>query len=320
MDALTQALNAVRIRSAVHCPTEAQGPWGVSVEGKDGAKFCIALRGRCWMEAQGQTPLCLEAGDFAVVTRCLPHIVRTAPDSPLMPLETMLARHPKDADGVLRCGTGGDKTLLIGGCFYFDDFDTSPLLRALPPILHITGEQGRAFGMDSTIHSALSEAVSGRPGMAAVLTRLSEILFIQALRAYLTHLPDGQANWFRAALDPQIGSALAAIHQNPAHDWQVGLLASQSAMSRSAFAARFARLVGETPLHYVTRWRIHNASRLLCETNHSVAQVAMLSGYQSEAAFSKAFRQWTGQTPSALRRAVPPEPGAARRPRPEQRQ
>ncbi len=305
MDALTEALNAVRIRSTVHCPTQAAGAWGVSVDDIDGAKFCIVVHGRCWIEAEGQPALQLDAGDFAVVTRSLSHTIRTTPDSPIISLETFLARFPKDPDGMARCGNEGAKTVLIGGCFYFDDFQTSPLLRALPPILHITGEQGKAFGLEATVQSVLTEAMSGRPGAATVLTRLSDILFIQALRAYLTRLPEGEANWFRAALDPQIGSALTAIHQNPAHPWQVEALASQAAMSRSAFAARFSQLVGEPPLHYVTRWRIHQAARLLGEQKDSVAQVAASSGYQSEAAFSKVFKQWTGQTPTAFRRALP---------------
>ncbi len=303
MDILTEALNAVRIRSVVHCPTEARGEWGVSVDGVFGAKFCVVLAGTCWIESEGQPSLQLHAGDFAAVTRSLPHAVRTSPDSPLMPLETLLTDYPKDADGVLRCGAAGEKTALIGGCFYFEDFQTSPLLRALPVLLHIPCEQGRAFGMDATIAAALNEAVSGRPGSEIVLTRLSEVLFIQALRAHLARLPEGEANWFRAALDPQIGEALTAIHQNPARDWQVAALAALAAMSRSAFAARFTQLVGEPPLRYVTRWRIHKAARLLSEPNVSVAQVAAHSGYQSEAAFSKVFKQWTGQTPSAFRNA-----------------
>ena len=304
MEALVEALNAVRIRSTTHCPTEASGAWGVSVEGVDGAKFCVVLRGQCWMEAEGQPAVHLSEGDFAVVTRRLPHAVRTSPDSPLMSLESLLTNHPKSVDGMLRCGAQGEKLVIIGGCFYFDDFQTSPLLRALPAILHISGEQGQAFGMGATVQLALSEALSGRAGAQTVLTRLSDILFIQALRAHLTRLPSSEASWFRAALDPQIGQALTAIHQNPAHNWQVQTLASQAAMSRSAFAARFMQLVGESPLRYVTRWRIHKASRLLCEQNHSIAYVALSSGYRSEAAFSKVFKQWTGQTPTALRRSA----------------
>ena len=302
MEPLTEALNAVRIRTTVHCPTEASGAWGVAVQGVSGAKFCIVLSGNCWLEAEGHAPIRLMEGDFAVVTRRLPHVVRTSHDSPLLSLEDLLANYPKGPDGMLRCGTEGEKTVLIGGCFYFEDFQTSPLLRALPPVLHITAAQGKAFGLDLIIQSALFEALSGHPGMETVLTRLSDVLFIQALRAHLTHLPEGEANWLCAALDPQIGEALTAIHANPAHDWQVAALASRAAMSRSAFAARFTRLVGEPPLHYVTRWRIHKAARLLRERNDSVARIAAHSGYQSEAAFSKVFKQWTGHSPGRYRR------------------
>ena len=302
MDALTHALNAVRIRSTVHCPTEALGEWGISVAEKAGAKFCIVLRGHCWLEVEGHAPLCLEAGDFAVVTCALPHTLRTSPNNPLITLADFLAAYSKDTDGVIRCGTEGRQTVLIGGGFYFDDFATSPLLRALPEILHVTGEQGKAFGMEATIEGILCEATSGRPGSETVLTRLSDILFIQALRAHFTQLRDGNTNWLRAALDSQIGEALTAIQQDPAFPWKVETLANRAAMSRSAFATRFTQLVGESPLHHVTRWRIHKAARLLCETDDSVGQVAAQVGYGSEAAFSKVFKQWTGQTPTTFRR------------------
>lgn len=303
MDVLTEILNAVRIRSTVHCPTEASGPFGLSIGERDGAKFCLVLQGHCWVEVEGQKPVRLEEGDFAAVTRSLAHTVRTSLNSPILSLEAFLASHPKSPDGMVRHGEEGQKTVIIGGCFYFEDFQTSPLLRALPVIFHVTREQGRAFGMETTIQAILNESLSGRPGAETVLTRLSDILFIQALRAHLTNLPECGANWLRAALDPQIGEALTAIHQDPSQDWRVSTLASYAAMSRSAFAARFTQLVGEPPLHYVTRWRLHKAARYLCEKNDSVAQVAAASGYQSEAAFSKVFKQWMGQTPTAFRRA-----------------
>jgi AraC-like DNA-binding protein len=303
MDALTEVLNAVRMRSTVHCPTEALGSWGLSIGRKEAAKFCVVLSGHCWIEAEGLKPMRLNAGDFAVLTRSLPHTVRTSLSSPLVSLETVLAEHPKDPDGILRCGSDGEKTVLIGGSFVFDDFLTNPLLRALPAILYVSEEQGRAVGMETTIRLAMNEALSGRPGSETVLTRLSDILFIQAVRAYLMHLPESDTNWIRGALDPQIGGTITAIHQNPGYDWQVATLAAHAAMSRSAFADRFSRLVGEPPLRYVTRWRIHKAARLLSENRDSVARVAAVSGYQSEAAFSKVFKQWTGQTPSSFRRA-----------------
>ncbi|MBC8104379.1 MAG: AraC family transcriptional regulator, partial [Cytophagales bacterium] len=302
MDVLTEVLNTVRIRSTVHCPTEATGAFGLSIAEKDGAKFCLVLKGHCWVEVEGQKAVRLEEGDLAIVTRSMAHTIRTSLNSPILRLEAFLASHPRSPDGMVRYGSEGEKTVIIGGCFYFEDFQTSPLLRALPVIFHITSEQGRAFGMEATIQAILSESLSGRPGAETVLTRLSDILFIQALRAYLTHLPECGANWFRAALDPQIGEALTAIHRDPSQEWRVSTLASYAAMSRSAFAARFTQLVGEPPLHYVTRWRLHKAARHLCEKNDSVAQVAALSGYQSEAAFSKVFKQWMGQTPTAFRR------------------
>ena len=309
MDALTEALNAVRIRSTVHCPTEASGEWGVSAAGNEGAKFCIVLKGVCWLQVEGaeQQPVRMREGDFAMVSRCLAHTIRTTPTSPVITLEAFLDRYPKSGDGMIRCGMEGseegEKTLIIGGCYFFDDFPTNPMLGALPPVMHISDKRGREFGMDITVRSVLNESLNGRAGADIVLTRLSEVLFIQALRAHFTQLPETEASWFRAATDPQIGNALSAVHREPAHPWQVEELADRAAMSRSAFAARFKKLVGEPPLQHVTRWRIHKAARLLSDTDCTVSEIAALTGYQSEAAFSKVFKQWTGQSPSVFRRA-----------------
>lgn len=305
MDALTEALNRIRLRSTIHCPTELRGQWGFRTEPKNGAVFHIVLEGGGWLEIEGREPVRLESGDFVVFPHGTIHTVRATLDSPVEPLMELLSRLPHGEDGIWRYGSGAEKTVAIGGCFFFEEAQTSPLLRALPTVLHIRGEQGNAMEwLEPTVRFIASEARSGRPGAETVITRLSDVLFIQAVRAYVCGLPEEEGNWLRAmAADPQIGQALLLIHQQPELPWKVETLATEVAMSRSSFAARFTQLVGEPVLQYLTRWRIHKAACLLREDGPTVAEIAAEVGYRSEAAFSRVFKQWTGQPPAAYRRA-----------------
>ncbi len=155
----------------------------------------------------------------------------------------------------------------------------------------------------TTLDFISSETASRKPGAETVITRLSDILFIQAVRAYANTVSDEQPNWFAAATDPQIGEAIANIHRTPQSPWTVGQLAIISGMSRSAFASRFTRLVGEPPLRYLSRWRMHKAIEMIQENRLTTAEIASLVGYESEAAFSKAFKKWNGLGPGAYRRS-----------------
>jgi AraC family transcriptional regulator, alkane utilization regulator len=305
MDALTEALNGIRLRSTLHCPSELSGRWGLRIGGEGGAPFSIILQGQCWLEMERAAPIRLEAGDFIILPHDTPHTVKDALGSPTQPLSCLLEQYATEEDGIWRYGSGGETTIVIGGYFYFEEAQTSPLLRALPPLLHIRGEQGKVVEwLEPTIKFIACEARSGRPGAQAVLTRLSDVLFIQAVRAYLCSLPEGTGSWLRAMTDPQVGQALTLIHQQPEQPWKVETLAAEVAMSRSAFAARFTQLVGEPVLHYVTRWRVHRAALLLRESRRTVVEVAAAVGYQSEAAFSRVFKQWTGYAPAAYRRTA----------------
>ena len=304
MDALTEALNGIRLQSTIHCPLEFSGTWGLAVPEKPGAApFFILMQGAAWLEIKGLPPRQVCAGDFVILPHGTAYTVKNAPDSPTISLEAMLCI-PKDVDGILRYGTPGETTGAIGGAFFFEEAQTSPLLRVLPPLLHVTAEQGKTLEWLGNIVRFIGYELSGgNPGAATVITRLSDILFAKAIRAYLAQLPPEEGDWLHALSDPQIGAALSLIHAEPQKNWKVETLAASAAMSRSAFAARFAALTGETPFQYVTRWRIHRAARLLCACDWSVAQVAVQSGYQSEAAFSRVFKQWTGEAPASYRRA-----------------
>ncbi|HEY8461126.1 MAG TPA: AraC family transcriptional regulator, partial [Blastocatellia bacterium] len=205
----------------------------------------------------------------------------------------------------------GEITKFIGGAFFFENHESHPLLKVLPPFLHFSatsdkgGKNSKVVDwFDTTLNLIATEAISRRPGADPILTRLSDILFIQAVRAYASAVSVAGPNWFAAAADPQIGAAIANIHRAPQTQWTVERLADLAGMSRSAFASRFSGLVGEPPLRYLSRWRMHKAVEMLREGRLTTSEIASLVGYESEAAFSKAFKKWSGQGPGAFRRSA----------------
>jgi transcriptional regulator GlxA family with amidase domain len=185
-----------------------------------------------------------------------------------------------------------------------DDGAHHPLLPVLPKVIALRARDGHAAAwLAPTLSFLAAEAGTELPGARTVVSRLADILFIQVVRAHLGSAPEQVSGWLGALRDPQIGSALGCMHEDPAHPWTVEALAQRVAMSRSTFAARFAEIVGEPPLHYLTRWRMQKARSLLREGRVPLSEVAARVGYDSEAAFSKAFKRAVGEAPGAYRRA-----------------
>lgn len=298
MDALTIALSELRMSSTLFCKAELSAPWGISSRYDKGASFYIVLDGRCWLEVEGAKPRWLTSGDFVVLPHSHPHTLRDVPGSPTRELQTLVDRDSPGLDKVLRLGDGAVTTRILGGCFWFSEPQINPLLRALPPLLYVAGKG--SDWLQTTVAFVSEEATTEPLGAQAVITHLSNILFIQAVRAYLNDLSE-PGNWLRALVDPQIGQALALIHQHWDAPWTVEKLADRVAMSRSAFATRFAFYVGEPPLRYITRWRMHQAGRLLRTSNMTLAQISTRVGYQSEMAFSRVFKQWMAVAPGRYR-------------------
>lgn len=301
MDALTEALAGVRFRGVMNLQVELMGAWGLRVANKGGAPFYVVLEGGGWLVLEGQRPLRLVSGDFILLPHDPPHVLCDALESPTEEVLALLENHPPDSDGVWRWGSGGPITTAIGGCFFFEEAQTSPLLAALPAVLHIPGEAGRvALWLEQTLQFLVAEARRQRPGAEAVVMRLADVLFIQAVRAHIEALSEGERSWLGALNDPEIARALTLVHTKPELPWKVETLARQVALSRAAFASRFSERVGEPPLRYLTRWRVHRAAILLGE-GQSATEVAPQVGYQSVAAFCRVFRQETGMSPIQYR-------------------
>jgi transcriptional regulator GlxA family with amidase domain len=190
----------------------------------------------------------------------------------------------------------------VSGCFRFEAQGDNPLIECLPPVIHVKSDGGPAVRwLEATLQFLATETASDQPGTATVVSRLADILFVQAMRANLASACSDARGWLRALTDPQLGAALRVMHERPAEPWTVEALAEKVAMSRSAFAARFKAQVGDGPLGYLTRWRMQRAAQLLHDTDRTVAAVAGAVGYETDAAFGKAFRRHLGMTPSEYR-------------------
>jgi AraC-like DNA-binding protein len=309
VDVLTDVLQTVRVSSVCYGRVELGPPWGIAVDRSETASFHVVLRGSCWLEVEGradQVPL--TSGDLFALPHGHRHTLRDAPDRPTRPIGELIGREcSASVGGTLRIGDpdGVGTSTLVCGAFHFEDRRNNPLLNVLPPLVLIRGEDGRAVHwLEPTLQFMACEAASGRPGARTVISRLADILFIQIVRGFLASTPETRRGWLRALSDPQIGTALSLVHQQPHHPWTVATLASKVGMSRSTFAGRFAELVGEPPLHYVTRWRMQKAAALLREGSATLGDIADRVGYESEAAFSKAFKRWVGSAPGAYRKAA----------------
>ena len=309
-DQVSQFLRVIRIRSTVYCRSLLAAPWGFGVEAHGNPAFHIVTAGRCWLEVDGEPDqIALAAGDLVLLPMGSRHWVRDEPATPATELEEILAATPPSQRGRLRWGGSGPRTSLLCGGFAIEGGPAHPIFRALRPAVVIRGASGRPVTWLSATMALLSaETASNAPGAGEVMTRLADVLLTQALRAALNQLKSSGATGLSALGDRRIASAIEVIHSQPEHRWSVSELASEVALSRSAFSARFRELVGESPQRYMTRTRLAHAAALLRTTDASLAQIAARAGYGTEFSFGKAFKRMFGIAPGAYRGqpATPP--------------
>jgi len=241
-------------------------------------------------------------GDLVVLTTGAGHILNDVPERP--PVVTIELGQSAHTEPELRCyaGTGGT-TVMLCGLFDLEQRRGHPLLDALPPLIHLKGSDDQmAPWLETTLRFLASEVKAPRLGRDTLVRRLTDMLFIQVVRAWAEHEGRAERGWLAALHDPQIGAALQLVHRLPEREWTVGELAADVHMSRSAFAARFTALVGEPPLRYLRRWRMQRAIDLLRHTDITITGVAAAVGYGSEVAFSQVFKREVGCAPMAYRR------------------
>ncbi len=312
MDVLTDVLNTVHLQSAVRFCTELTTPWGIRVPAQnDRAIFYVMTRGSCYLEVDGhKPPVSLAGGDLVMLSHGDAHILRDRLNSPIVPLEKLVkACSECDPHRSIHHGGGGSLTAMVAGHFIFENQISKPFLSTLPLLIHIHGEQGQVVPwLDTTLKWMAAETHSKNPGAQIMTSRLSDMLFIQILRAHIAENVvrvgecNGKAGWLRAMADSHLGKAFELIHEQPNHPWTVADLASQVNMSRTAFSMRFTQLAGMPPLAYVTKWRMLKAGDILRQGKATLSEIATYVGYESEASFSKAFKREMGVAPGMYRR------------------
>ena len=305
-DALSDILRALRLRGTIYFRTEFNPPFGVAVPAfSNVARFHLAARGSCWVQVEGEeAPVHLSQGDLIVIPHGAAHVLGDEPDREATGVDDVVETTGFRGDGALVYGgpDEGRATRLICGHFAFDQAVIHPLLDALPPYIHVTGSETLNHAwLENAMKFVSAESLGGQPGHDAIVHRLSEIIFIQVVRIYVARA-GGTAGCLAGITDPEIGRALGAMHAAPATPWTVERLAKEAGMSRTSFAVKFARLVGMTPLAYLTHWRMQEASRLLREAREPILTIAERTGYGSEAAFTRAFKKAFAVTPAAYRR------------------
>jgi AraC-like DNA-binding protein len=319
-DTLSDVLKTVRLTGAAYFDIAAQEPWSVHspecevmlpriLPGADRLiAYHVVTAGRCFANLDGGEPMLVEAGEVVMFTKADPHVMssgagmRAPPttadmvdvaDAGLLPFHINLMK-------------GGAPTArLVCGYLACDAKPFNPLLEALPPMLKAGGPQRNDNGwLGQFIHFAVAEVAEKRAGSESVLTKLSELMFIEVVRRYIESLPPQGSGWLAGLRDPMVGKALALIHARPSFNWTIEGLARQCGTSRTVMAERFAQFTGTPPMHYLAKWRMQVAAEMLNRGNTNMATIAAEIGYESEAAFSRAFKKMMGVPPSAWRQGV----------------
>ncbi|AGC43443.1 AraC family transcriptional regulator [Myxococcus stipitatus DSM 14675] len=297
-DVLADVLDSMRLSTLMYGRLELSAPWGLQFCEQACAHLILLAHGSARLDVEGlPAPITLSSGDLAVLPQGVSHTLRDAEGSPLHLLEHDECQSALGL-GPIHLGGHGERTCVVAGSFRPGAAPHALLFERLPRLVHVTAE---APSLAAAAQLIITESTSPSPGATVIMSRLADILLVQALRLHLESSQDHEPG-LGALADPRIGKALALIHERPAEPWTVESLASAVALSRSGFAARFTSLVGKPPLEYLARWRMTKAAQLLRESETPLTELATVIGYQSEASFNRAFKRWEGSSPGVYRR------------------
>jgi len=315
MDVLSEVLKAVKLDGAVFFNGEFSAPWCAREPDADTMAaylstrashiiiFHLILDGRAYarVEMDGRA-VPLEAGDIIIVPHGDAHLMGNGP--PVTPTDSseQLLRVLSQGLTLSRSGGGGELTKLICGYMTCEPHLSRLFLSGLPSIVKVNiRDQASGQWLEDTLRYSVDQAGASGPGCAAVIAKLSEALFVETLRRYIATLPASQTGWLAGVRDPEIGKALALLHRQPASPWTIASLANEVGVSRSVLAERFKHYLSDTPIGYLTRWRLQLAAQLLTSTSKSIAEVAGDVGYESEPSFNRAFKREFGLPPARFR-------------------
>jgi len=309
-DPLSEVLHLMRMSGMFYALSELTAPWGMEMPViPDTMMFHFVTEGRCWLEIDELEPRLLEPGTLVLVPHGRGHRLVDEVGGPVVDLFSIPRQELSDRYELIRHGGGGAMTRLVCGAVYFDNPAARQFVDLLPRLICVDAWSAtQVEWLHGTLRFMASEARQLQPGGETIITRLADVLVIQALRSWLAGEDPCDSscggNWLRAIQDPQIGQAIVQVHRNPASPWTVQELAASVGMSRSGFAARFKEVAGESPLQYVTRWRMLMATSRLQESDVTLGELSEQCGYQSEAAFSRAFKRAMGVSPGRMRREM----------------
>ncbi len=327
-DILSDLLRAVRLRGALFYYIEGSSPWVAEAPAARDIipaimpgvghmiEFHGVVEGGCWATTGREAPIRLAAGDVILFPQGDPHVLASAPGmrvpnpdpsfffSPRPPqLPYALSLRGAEITTARLDGGGLDRAIIVCGFLGLDARPFNPLMAALPRVIHVTGS---TLGSDSWVRTFLNaivlESNQKRPGGEAVLERMSEMLFVEVLRRHIDSLPADQTGWLAGMRDSVVGRALALMHERPGAPWTLERLGDAAGLSRSALHERFTHYIGQPPMQYLAQWRMQVAAGRLRDTNAKLIEVALDVGYDSEAAFSRAFKRLVGESPGAWRR------------------
>lgn len=315
-DPLADVLASVRLTGAVFFRVECAPPWAAEnlpadviarevMPGVDHViEFHAVTRGRCLGGILGEPPAPLAAGDVICFPQGDPHVLSSAPGLRAGPAPTTFdALRGQPMPFHVKYGQGTTEVELVCGFIGCDARPFNPLLAALPRVLRASDRDGPRRGrLSSFLAVAEAESRAPGPGAAGVLSRLSELLFVEMVRRHVEGLAPARTGWLAGLADAHVGRALAALHARPAAPWTLSALAREAGLARSSLAQRFAGLIGEPPMSYLTRWRMQLAAGLLARSHEVVGNIALQVGYESEAAFNRAFKKLVGAPPASWRR------------------
>lgn len=303
MDPLADVLDVSRVGGALFAHVQAHDPWGIEIDGTHGAGFHAITAGMCWLCTEEAPPRQLMPGDIVLLPTGLTHALVSEPDGQAESFDSLATEQQWTPEGDLLLPGPGACTRFLCASYDYDRDVAHPLLSLLPPVLHIAADgPGELTPLQGAVRLLTDELGAPTPGSRVVIDRLVDVIFVLVVRAWLDGENATEASWLRGLRDPTVARAIALLHDRPAFPWTVERLAAEVSVSRATLARRFAELVGEPPLRYLTRWRMDLAARRLRETTDPLEAIARSVGYTSEFAFSRAFSRMRNEPPGRYRR------------------
>jgi AraC-like DNA-binding protein len=307
-DIVADVVATTRRGSLMYSRNRFHAPWGAAFPVADVATFHVITTGACWLTVNGAEPVQLTRGDVVLIPSGAAHELADTPRGPTRPMPEIAGRTLDDFDDgsppsdVVIEGDGPATTFICGG-YRLAAGIRHPLTSVLPDVVVITAAQARGTGLGAAVDLIATEVDGTDPGAPAVMASLVDLLFVYLLRTWFAQHHDG-TGWGRALFDPIVGTALSLIHADPSRAWTLDTLAREAATARATLTRRFVALTGQSPMAYLTAWRMSLAARSLRDGDAAVRQVAQEVGYQSEFAFARAFKRATGTAPGQYRKAA----------------